>query len=289
MRSLIASIVALLILVIVAFQSFFVVDERQKVVVTRLSTLQASINEPGLHFKIPFIDRIYKFDDRLLVLDSDEFDVFFSDSRRLLVDAFSRWRIGDVNTFFLANDGSQAQARDKLSTKLEDALKGVLGKVDTSVILSPDRTVLMREILAAVRAEAIPLGIDVVDVSIVRSDLPPANLEKTFERMSAERQKEVADEVARGEEAAKRITSRAEREAVQIESNAKRQNEIIKGEADAERSKIYADVYSKDPEFFDFYRSMQAYEQTMKNTNTSMVLSPDSDFFRYLQNEGGAQ
>lgn len=265
------------------------VDERQKVVVTRLSTLQASINEPGLHFKIPFIDRIYKFDDRLLVLDSDEFDVFFSDSRRLLVDAFSRWRIGDVNTFFLANDGSQAQARDKLSTKLEDALKGVLGKVDTSVILSPDRTVLMREILAAVRAEAIPLGIDVVDVSIVRSDLPPANLEKTFERMSAERQKEVADEVARGEEAAKRITSRAEREAVQIESNAKRQNEIIKGEADAERSKIYADVYSKDPEFFDFYRSMQAYEQTMKNTNTSMVLSPDSDFFRYLQNEGGAQ
>ncbi len=290
MKTLTASIVIIVVALIVLFQSFFIVNERQQALVTRFGTIERIDTEPGLKFRLPFIDKVYHFDKRLLSLDSDEFPVLFNDNRRLIVDAFSRYRIKDVEAYYKAVvQNGEAGANQKLAGILEDSLKGVLGKVDTNAILSADCTRLMIDILDATRVPASEMGVEVVDVRIVRADLPQANLQATFERMSAERQQEAADERARGAEAARRITAAAEREAVQTVSNARRQAEIIKGEADAQSNAIFAEAYGKDPEFFDFYRSLQAYEQSLRNSNTSILLSPDSDFFRYMNSETGAQ
>lgn len=290
MRNFAVGMIVLLAIIVVVLQSLFIVNQRQMAIVTRFGTIERTITEPGLNFRMPFVDRVYKYDNRLLALDSEEFPVLFNDNRRLIVDAFSRWRIANVVDYHLAvlQEGDSG-ARMKLAGILEDSLKGVLGKVDTNAILSEDRTRLMNDILAATRSPASEMGVEVVDVRIVRADLPDANLQATFDRMSAERQQEAADERARGAEAARRITAAAEREAVQIVSNARRQSEIIKGQADAEANSIFAQAYSRDPEFFDFYRSLQAYEGSLQDKNTSILLSPDSDFFRYLNSEIGAQ
>ncbi len=290
MRNFAVGLVLLVAIIVVVLQSLFIVNERQSAIVTRFGTIEKTVRDPGLNFRMPFIDRVYKYDDRLLSLDSEEFPVLFNDNRRLIVDAFSRWRIANVVDYHLAvvQEGDTG-ARNKLAGILEDSLKGVLGKVDTNAILSEDRTRLMNEILSATRKPASEMGVEVVDVRIVRADLPNANLQATFDRMSAERQQEAADERARGAEAARRITAAAEREAVQIVSNARRQSEIIKGQADAEANSIFAKAYTKDPEFFDFYRSLKAYEGSLRNQNTSILLSPSSDFFRYLNSETGAQ
>lgn len=275
---------------IILLQSVFVVDEREKAINTRFGAIRGTIEQPGINFKMPFVDQVSKYDDRLLTLDSDEFSVLFSDNRRLVVDAFSRWKIENVQVYHLAVvQNGDTGARIKLAGILEDALRNVLGKVDSNAVLSDDRTRLMNDILSATRKSAAEMGVAVVDVRIVRADLPDANLQATFDRMSAERKQEAADERARGAEAARRITAAAEREAVQIVSSAKKESEIIKGQADAESTKIFADAYSKDAQFFDFYRSMQAYKDSLKGENSSIVMSPDSDFFRFLQNESGAQ
>ncbi len=291
MRALTAGIVFVAVALVVLWLSVFTVNEREQVIVVRIGQINHTIEEPGLNFKIPFIDRIYRYDDRLLVLDSDEFTVTFNDNRRLIVDAFSRWRISDVVDYHLAvrSGGGDRAGRAKLADILEDELKAVLGKVDTNAILSSDRTALMRDILEATRAPAAAMGVEVVDVRIVRADLPDANLQATFDRMSAERKQEAADERARGDEAARRIVANAQRQSREIISGAQRQAEIVKGEADAERNRIFADAYSRDPEFFDFYRSLQAYNESLTDKNTSMVLSPDSDYFRYLNSDGIAQ
>lgn len=289
MRNLSALLIICIIAVFVLLQSLFVVDEREKAIVTRFGAIDRTVEEQGLNFKMPFVDNVNKYDSRLLTLDSDEFSVLFSDNRRLVVDAFSRWRISDVVKYHLAVvQQGDAGARVKLAGILEDSLRNVLGKVDTNAILSADRTKLMLSILDATKISAAEMGVEIVDVRIVRADLPEANLQATFDRMSAERKQEAADERARGAEAARRITAAAEREAVQIVSSARKESEIIKGEADAQSSKIFADAYEADPEFFDFYRSMQAYRSSLQGSNTSVVLSPDSDFFRFLETEAGA-
>ena len=289
MRNLSALLIICIIAVFVLLQSLFVVDEREKAIVTRFGAIDRTVEEQGLNFKMPFVDNVNKYDSRLLTLDSDEFSVLFSDNRRLVVDAFSRWRISDVVKYHLAVvQQGDTGARVKLAGILEDSLRNVLGKVDTNAILSADRTKLMQSILDATRISAAEMGVEIVDVRIVRADLPEANLQATFDRMSAERKQEAADERARGAEAARRITAAAERQAVQIVSSARKESEIIKGEADAQSSKIFADAYEADPDFFDFYRSMQAYRSSLQGSNTSVVLSPDSDFFRFLETEAGA-
>ena len=289
MRSLSAGLIILIVAIFVLLQSIFVVDEREKAIVTRFGAINRTVEAPGLNFKMPFIDQVNKYDDRLLTLDSDEFSVLFSDNRRLVVDAFSRWKISDVVKYHLAVvQQGDTGARIKLAGILEDALRNVLGKVDTNAILSADRTRLMNDILGATKRSGTEMGVEIVDVRIVRADLPEANLQATFDRMSAERKQEAADERARGAEAARRITAAAERQAVQTVSSARKESEIIKGEADAQSSKIFADAYSKNPGFFDFYRSMQAYRESLQGSNTSVVMSPDSDFFRFLETEAGA-
>ncbi len=290
MRYLWSGLGLFILAVVVIWLSVFTVNEREKVIVVRIGQINRTVEEPGLNFKFPFIERLYRYDDRLLALDSEEFTVTFNDNRRLIVDAFTRWRISNVVDYHLAvrEGGGDMAGRTKLAGILEDELKAVLGKVSTRAILSDDRTVLMSDILQATRAPAADMGVEVKDVRIVRADLPAANLQATFDRMSAERKQEAADERARGDEAARRIVANAQRQSREIVSGAQRQSEIIKGEADAERNNIFANAYSRDPEFFDFYRSLQAYAQSLKNQNTSIVMSPDSDFFRYLNDENSA-
>lgn len=288
MRGLIPLLIIAGVVFFLTAQALYVIDEREKAITTRLGAIEAKVEDPGLKFKLPIIDQVYKYEDRLLTLDSDEFSVLFSDNRRLVVDAFSRWRISDVVKYHLAVvQNGDAGARTKLAGILEDALRNVLGDVDTGAVLSEDRTRLMNDILSATKLSSAEMGVEIVDVRIVRADLPPANLQATFERMSAERKQEAADERARGAEAARRITAAAEREAVQIVSNARREAEIIKGEADAERNRIFAESYSRNSRFFDFYRSLEAYRKSLLGENTSVVISPDSDFFRFLENELG--
>lgn len=287
MNRVIGVIVFLFIALFIAIQSIFIVDEREKVLVQRFGAIQPAVEDPGLYFKLPFIDQIYRYDDRLLALDTDELEVTFVNNRRLIVDAFSRWRISDVRDYHLAvsREGQQG-AMNKLARILTDALAAVLGDVRSDEVLSADRTRLMQSILDEAAQSAADMGVQIVDVRIIRADLPDQNLMATFDRMNAERQQEAADERARGQEAARRITAAAERESVEIESGAKREATIIMGEADAERNSIFAEVYNRDVEFFDFYRSLQAYRNSMLSENTAIVMSPESDFFRYLQDDG---
>lgn len=274
--------------VFLAFSSFYIVDERQKVLRLWFGEVTAVVEEPGLNFKIPFLHEIVKYDDRILPLDiqPDEFTPL--DDRRLVVDGFALWRIQDPVQFRRAvGSGGQASAAQKLDGILNDGMREVLGKVNSGTILSTDRVALMNQIRDEVRPQASALGVAIVDVRIKRADLPEQNLEATFERMRAERTREAADEIARGNEAAQRVRASADRTVVETVSEAQRQSEITRGEADAERNAIFAEAFGRDPEFFAFYRSLTAYEKSLKGDNSTLVISPDSEFFDYLKSDTG--
>ncbi|MGR3501464.1 protease modulator HflC [Pseudaestuariivita sp.] len=285
----------LLILVALAvvglLSSVFIVDERQKALVLQFGRVVDVKEEPGLAFKIPLIQEVVRYDDRILSIDVDPLEVTPLDDRRLVVDAFARYRIADVRQFRQAvGTGGEMTAENRLDGILRDALRGVLGSVASNDILSSDRAALMLRIRNNAIDEALSLGIEVVDVRLKRTDLPSENLDATFERMRAEREREATDERARGNEAAQRVRATADRTVVELVSDARRQAEIIRGEADAQRNGIFATAYGADPEFFEFYRSLTAYQRSLREGNSTMVLSPDSDFFNYLKSDepGGA-
>ncbi len=247
--------------------------------------------EPGLAFKVPLIQEVVRYDDRILSIDVDPLEVTPLDDRRLVVDAFARYRITDVRQFRQAvGTGGEMTAENRLDGILRAELRGVLGSVSSNDILSSDRAALMLRIRNGAIDEARSLGIEVVDVRLKRTDLPTENLDATFERMRAEREREATDERARGNEAAQRVRATADRTVVELVSDARRQAEIIRGEADAERNGIFADAFGADEEFFEFYRSLTAYQRSLQSGNSTMVLSPDSDFFNYLKSDqpGGA-
>ncbi len=265
--------------------SVYVVDEREQALVMQFGQIKQVRTEAGLGFKIPLIQEVVKYDDRILSLDTDSFEVTPSDDRRLVVDAFARYRISDVVRFRQAvGVGGIRTAEDRLSGILNSTIREVLGadQVTSDTILSSERRILMNRIrdMAQVSAEA--LGIDVVDVRLKQTNLPEQNLDATFARMRAEREREAADEVARGNEAAQRVRALADRTVVETVSEAEREAQITRGEADAEASGIFNTAYGADPEFFDFYRSMQAYEGSLLGSNSTMVMTPTSEFFRYL-------
>jgi modulator of FtsH protease HflC len=277
-----------IVLAIVVLSSVFVVDERQKALVLQFGQVRAVKEEPGLGFKLPFIQNVVFYDDRILSIDTDPLEITPLDDRRLVVDAFARYRIGDVVQFRLAvGDGGIGAAESRLESVLNAATREVLGSVTSSEILSPDRAALMVRIREGAEATTENLGIDIVDVRLKRSDLPAQNLAATFDRMRAERQREAADERARGSEAAQRIRAQADRTSVEIVSEARRDSEIIRGEADAERNRIFADAFGRDQEFFEFYRSLNAYTKALTGENTTLVITPDSQFFDYLQSATG--
>jgi modulator of FtsH protease HflC len=277
----------LFVIGVVALSSIFIVDERKKALVLQFGQVTQVKSDPGLGFKLPFIQEVVYYEDRILGLPTTPIEVTMLDDRRLVVDAFARWRIVDLVEFREAvGTGAEAQALRRLEGIVNPAIQEVLGSVPSNRVLSEDRTALMNQIRDIARRQAANLGIEVIDVRLTRTDLPEQNLEATFARMRAERQREAADEIARGGEAAQRVRAAADRTAVELTSDARRQAEVIRGEADAERNRILAEAYGLDPEFFGFIRSMAAYEASLQGNNSSIVMQPDSEFFNYLRTDG---
>jgi len=290
MNRLVLAISAVVLLLVLLMSSIFIVDERQRALVLQFGQIRDVKAEPGIGFKIPFIQQVVYYDDRILSLDTASLEVTPLDDRRLVVDAFARWRISDVERFRerTGADGDFAivAGQQRLQTVLNSALRQVLGSVTSNTVLSADRVALMNQIRDQAALDTSELGIEVVDVRIKRADLPEQNLEETFNRMRAEREREAEDERARGQEAALRVQSLADRTATELRSEAQRDSDIIRGEADAARNRIFADAFGQDPEFFAFYRSLNAYETALQGQNSTLVISPDSEFFEYF---GGDQ
>ena len=274
---------ALFVLGAVALSSVYIVDERKQVLVLQFGQVKQVVEEPGLGFKLPFIQEVVSYEDRILGLPTQPIEVTPADDRRLVVDAFARWRITDLVAFRQAvGAGGEEVARQRLDRITNSALREVMGSVPSTAVLSEDRTALMNRIRDIARREAASLGVEVIDVRLTRTDLPEQNLEATFARMRAERQREAADEIARGNEAAQRVRAAADREVVEVTSEARKNAEIVRGEADAQRNAIYAEAFGQDPEFFAFTRSMTSYERALQSGNSSIVMSPNSEFFDYM-------
>ncbi len=272
-----------------ALSSVFIVDERKKALVLQFGEVVQTKEDAGLGFKLPFIQDVVYYEDRILGLQTSTITVTLSGDRRLEVDAFARWRITDLIKFRQAVGAEgEARAQQLLDGILSQAIPDVLGNATQAQVLSQDRNALMNQILTIAKREGGALGIDVIDVRLTRTELPAQNLEATFARMRAEREREAADEKARGGEAAQKVRAAADREKVELTSDAQRQADVIRGEADAERNRILAEAYGRDPEFFAFFRSLLAYETSMKGENSSIVLRPDSEFFTYLRSSTGA-
>jgi len=278
-------LIAFLVLALfVGFSSIYTVDEREQALVLQFGQVADVNKTPGIAFKIPFVQNVVKYEDRILSLDTQSLEVTPLDDRRLVVDAFARWRIIDVIKFRQAvGTGGEALAENRLDRILRAATREILGSVTSNSILSADRVALMTRILQGARKEADALGVEVVDVRIKRADLPRQNLEATYARMRAEREREAADQIARGKEAAQKVRAEADRTVVELTSEAAKNADIIRGEADAKRNAIFAKAFGRDPEFFAFYRSLAAYETSLTGDNTTMVMSPDSEFFNYLK------
>jgi len=278
-------------LILILLSSVFIVDERQKGLVLQFGQIKAVKENPGLAFKIPFIQEIVRYDDRILSLDTVPTEVTPSDDRRLVVDAFARYRISDVVQFRQAvGVGGLRTAEVRLESILNPVIREVLGSegVTSNTILSADRAELMSRITDQARRKALPLGLEVIDVRLKQTNLPEQNLDATFSRMRAERDREAADEIARGKEAAQRLRAQADRTVVELVSEATKQSEIVRGEADAQRNAIFAKAYGADPEFFEFYRSINAYGNALSADTTTMVVRPDSEFFNYLKSDTGS-
>jgi len=272
--------------IVLVMSSVFIVDEREKALVLRFGRVTNVQEAPGLAFKLPFIENVVKYDDRILSLDTSPLEVTPADDRRLVVDAFARWRIQDVEQFREATGiGGLDTARNRLDGIVNNAVRDALGSVDSSAILSADRVGLSRSITQGAKSKAVSLGVEIIDVRIKRADLPSQNLAATFARMQAERQREAEDERARGSEAAQKVRAQADRTKVELVSEARKNADIVRGEADARRNAIFAEAFGRDPEFFAFYRSLSAYENSLKGNNSTLVINPNSEFFEYLKTD----
>jgi membrane protease subunit HflC len=284
MRVLPVILAIIIVTMIGVLSSVFIVDERQQALVLQFGQVRQVKTDPGLGFKIPFVQDVAYYEGRILPLETGDLEVTPLDERRLLVDAFARWRITDVVLFRQAVQ-TEVAALSRLKSILTASLRQVLGSVTSKDVLSPERTILMIRIRDSARTQAKALGVEIIDVRIRRADLPEQNLNATFARMNAEREREAADERARGKERAQEVRATADRGAVELVSEAERQAEVTRGEADAERNATYAGAYGRDPEFFAFYRSMRAYERAIQGRNSTLVISPDSEFFDYLKSD----
>ena len=263
------------------YLSLFTVKEINQAIVLQFGDPKKVIAEPGLQVKIPFIQNVVYLDRRILSLDPAPEEVIASDQKRLIVDAYARFKIVDPLKFYISV-GDERVARSRLATIINSRLRSVLGKQSLATLLSEDRTKQMAIIQEGVNAEAEKFGITIIDVRIKRADLPQANSEAIYKRMQTEREREAKEFRAKGAEMAVTITSTADKEVTVLLANAKKQSEIMKGEGDGQRNKIFANAFGKDPEFFSFYRAMQAYEKALIGGDTSLILSPDSDFFKFF-------
>jgi len=266
-----------------AFFSIFIVKEINQAIVLQFGDPKRIISKPGINFKIPFIQNVVFLDKRILNLDAPPEEVIASDQKRLIVDAFARFQIIDPLKFYISV-GNERVARSRLSTIINSRIRSVLGTQRLQTLLSEDRTKQMSLIQDGVNNEAEKFGIKIVDVRIKRADLPPANSEAIYRRMQTEREREAKEFRAKGAEMAITITSTADKEVTVILAEAEKESQIMKGEGDGMRNKIFAEAFGKDPEFFAFYRAMQAYEKALIGGETSLILSPDSEFFKFFGN-----
>ena len=276
---------AIIVLGITAFQSIFIVQEINQAIVLQFGDPKKIVNKSGLNFKLPFIQNVAYLDKRVLNLDNPPEEVIAADQKRLIVDAIARFKIVDPLKFYISV-GNERVARQRLATIINSRIRGVLGKQELATLLSKDRAKQMSIIQNDVNNEAKNFGIEIVDVRIKRADLPQANSEAIYARMQTERQREAKEFRAQGAEIATRIKSTADKEVTVILANAKKKSEIMKGEGDGQRNKIFADAFGKDPQFFSFYRAMQSYEKALIGGDTSLILSPDSDFFKFFGKSG---
>ena len=272
-------------IVILTYLSLFTGKEINQAIVLQFGDPKRVIAEPGLKFKMPFIQNVVFIDRRILSLDPQPEEVIASDQKRLIVDAYARFKITDPLKFYISV-GDERVARSRLSTIINSRIRNVLGKQSLATLLSEDRAKQMSIIQRGVNAEASKFGIEIIDVRIKRADLPQANSEAIFRRMQTEREREAKEFRAKGAEMAVTITSTADKEVTVLLANAKKKSEIMKGEGDGRRNKIFADAFGIDPQFFSFYRAMQAYEKALIGGETSLILSPDSDFFKFFGNTG---
>ena len=275
----------IVVLAVTGYQSLFIVQEINQAIVLQFGDPKKIITKPGLNFKIPFIQNVAYLDRRVLNLDTPPEEVIAADQKRLIVDAFARFRIVDPLKFYISV-GNEAVARSRLATIINSRIRGVLGTQNLATLLSIDRSKHMATIQNDVNVEAQNFGITIVDVRIKRADLPQANSEAIFKRMQTEREREAKEFRAQGAEMAAKITSTADKEVTVILANANKSSEIMKGEGDGQRNKIFADAFGRDPQFFGFYRAMQSYEKALIGGDTSLILSPDSDFFKFFGKTG---
>ena len=275
----------IVVLGIAVFQSIFIVQEINQAIVLQFGDPKKIVTKSGLNFKLPFIQNVAYLDKRVLNLDNPPEEVIAADQKRLIVDAIARFKIIDPLKLYISV-GNERVARQRLATIINSRIRGVLGKQDLATLLSKDRAKQMSIIQNDVNTEAKNFGIEIVDVRIKRADLPQANSEAIYARMQTERQREAKEFRAQGAESATRITSTADKEVTVILANAKKKSEIMKGEGDGQRNKIFADAFGKDPQFFSFYRAMQSYEKALIGGDTSLILSPDSDFFKFFGKSG---
>ena len=282
----IVALLVLLVAVIVGYSSIFTVSETQQVLVVRLGEPVRVVNQPGLNFKAPFIDSVISIDKRILDLENPSQEVIASDQKRLVVDAFARYRIKNALRFYQSIGSIQA-ANIQLTTLLNAALRRVLGEVTFIQVVRDEREGLMTRIRDQLDKEADGYGIQVIDVRIRRADLPEQNSQAVYQRMQTERQRQAAEFRAQGGQNAQEIRSKADREATVIIADANSTSEQVRGVGDAERNRLFAEAYGQDPDFFAFYRSMTAYENALRSNDTRFLLRPESDFFKFFSNSSG--
>ncbi|MGA9549451.1 MAG: protease modulator HflC [Rhodomicrobium sp.] len=286
-------IIGFLLLAIVAVAaavgfSAFIVNQTHRALVLQFGEPVRAIDEPGLYWRTPFIQTVEQFDRRILDLQTDEQEVIASDQKRLIVDAFARYRITDPLAFYKAFRG-EVGARQRLTAIVDSTIRSVLGRATFIDVVRNKRDTLMKQTIKQVNDDVRNLGVEIVDVRIRRADLPEANSQAIYRRMQTERQREAAELRAQGSEQSQRIKSTADKEVTVLLANANRDSERMRGDGDAERNRIYADAFTKDRDFFAFYRSMQAYEESLKGSHTRIVLSPNSEFFRYFNGGSAAK
>jgi len=272
---------AIVVIGVVLFQSLFIVQEINQAIVLQFGDPKKIISKAGLNFKLPFIQNVVFLDKRILNLDNAPQEVIASDQKRLIIDAITRFQITDPLKFYISV-GNERVARSRLSTIINSRIRGVLGTQELATLLSTDRTKQMAIIQKDVNKEAKSFGIKIIDVRIKRADLPPANSDAIYKRMQTEREREAKEFRAEGAEIAQKIRSTADKDVTVLLANANKKSEIMKGEGDGQRNKIFADAFGRDPQFFSFYRAMQAYETALIGGQTSLVLSPDSEFFKFF-------
>ena len=273
------------VLAFISYTTMFTVNEIQQAIILQFGDPKRVIQKAGLNFKIPFVQNVVLLDKRILNLDAPSEEIIASDQKRLIVDAFARFKIKDPLKFYISV-GNERVARSRLSTIINSRIRGVLGKEELATLVSKERARLMDKITEDVNAEASKLGIEIIDVRIKRADLPQANSEAVYRRMQTERLREAKEFRAEGAEIAQTIRSTADKEVTIILAEANKKSEILKGEGDARRNKIFADAFGRDPNFFSFYRAMQSYEKSLIGGQTSLILSPDSEFFRFFGKSG---